>query len=292
MRALEGAQMLNKKLRAALPPPIKPLANKAPKHHKFDTAVKGPVDWKYWRHIETVELWQALLLSLNITPPGNGWLLDNASGQTGDIPYAYLDAHGLTDKFTSRCRLLRNRLETLHAGRGAARNVELTEFIGLPLFAAWATEFEWDLLPQELLILANQWNTKRINLQSASDNQGTRTEVPTDPKADAVSTLDVPIELIVNASAQTMTHKIRNRNQPLDAEIASAKEKVKDATSATSVWDELTKLAESKHGPMIGFSSDGIQYRGKKYQATGVPDIFTSKNLRDRMARAGRAKTR
>jgi hypothetical protein len=211
MKALEGAQMLNKKLRAALPPPIKPLANKAPKPHKFDTAVKGPVDWEYWRHIETVELWQALLLSLNITPPGNGWLLDNASGQTGDIPYAYLDAHGLTDKFTSRCRLLRNRLETLYAGRGAARNVELTDFIGLPLFAAWAAEFEWDLLPQELLILANQWNTKRINLQSESDNQGKRTELPAVPKDDAASKLDAPIELIVKTSTPDATPTSTNK---------------------------------------------------------------------------------
>jgi hypothetical protein len=88
-------------------------------------------------------------------------------------------------------------------------------------------------------------------------------------------------------SAEVHTHKIRNREAAiLSAEISQAKLTAQDPASPTCVWDELTKLAEKKLGPMVGFSSDGIQYRGRQYQATQVPDVFTIKHLRDRMKRA------
>jgi hypothetical protein len=91
---------------------------------------------------------------------------------------------------------------------------------------------------------------------------------------------------------QRTTHKIRNREAAiLNAEIVQARAKAPDPDATASVWGELTKLAESKFGVMIGFSSDGIQYRGRKYQATQEPDVFTLDNLRDRLARA-RAKAR
>lgn len=88
-------------------------------------------------------------------------------------------------------------------------------------------------------------------------------------------------------TSKTQTHKIRNREATiLSAEIDQAKELCRDPDSAICVWDELTKLAEQKVGPMVGFSSDGIQYRGKQYQATQEPDVFTYKHLRDRLRRA------
>jgi hypothetical protein len=140
------------------PPPITPIKTKRPEPPKFDTDVKGAVNWKHWRTV-TTELWQALLLSLNVEPPGNGWLLDNAAsgpGQAGDIPYEYLDAHGLTDEFIRRCRVLRSRLHKIHATAGRLSQVELTEFIELPLFAAWAVEFEWEGLPPELTAMGQR----------------------------------------------------------------------------------------------------------------------------------------
>lgn len=150
----------NKQKVSKAPPPIIPLDSSPPKPYQLNTNVKGPTDWTYWRHIETVELWQALLLSLNIEPPGKGWLLDNAAGPTGDIPYEYLDSHGLTDEFLRRCRLLQNRLETLYASIGKPPKVELTDFIRLPLFATWAVEFEWKELPPELVALSREQAVK------------------------------------------------------------------------------------------------------------------------------------
>lgn len=136
------------------PPPITPVGNTPFKPHQFDTNVKGSPNWKHWRHVSTVEIWQGLLLSLNIEPPGNGWLIDNAVGGTGDIPYEYLDSNGLTDEFIRRWKLVRNRLDTLYAAMGSTPNAELTNFLRLPLFAAWAVEFEWEGLPPELVALA------------------------------------------------------------------------------------------------------------------------------------------
>ena len=67
------------------PPPINPLRLTSPVLSKFNTTVDGTVDWAFWGKVKTVEVWQGLLLSLNIKPTGGGWLIDNAPG-IGDIP--------------------------------------------------------------------------------------------------------------------------------------------------------------------------------------------------------------
>lgn len=92
----------------------------------------------------------------------------------------------------------------------------------------------------------------------------------------------------VSTAASIATHRLNNRSNALAAVIASAINTAVAPSDSHSVWAELVKLAEleSKPAPLLGYSSDGIQYRGKKYEENGVPDVFTAKNLRDRMARA------
>ena len=136
--------------------PISPIANSPLKLNSFDTNTSGIANWKYWKHVTTVELWQALLLSLNINPPGNGWLIDNAAGRTGDIPFAYLDKHGLTDVFNGRWKLIKNKLEHYRSLARLTPTIELTSFITLSFFAKLAVDFEWDNLPSELLRLATE----------------------------------------------------------------------------------------------------------------------------------------
>jgi hypothetical protein len=58
-----------------------------------------------------------------------------------------------------------------------------------------------------------------------------------------------------------------------------------DPTSPQSVWAIMVRMAEDRQPPLLGFSSDGIQYAGRQYQAEGVPDVLTFKNLADRMRR-------
>ncbi|MYM39171.1 hypothetical protein [Duganella qianjiadongensis] len=83
------------------------------------------------------------------------------------------------------------------------------------------------------------------------------------------------------------SHRLRTReDSPLSAEIAEAKKRALDGEKATSVWAELVKMAEGKYGAMVGFSSDGIQYRGKKYRDEQVPDVLTERAFRARMSRA------
>lgn len=84
-----------------------------------------------------------------------------------------------------------------------------------------------------------------------------------------------------------LRHTLTNgKSVPLNAEISQAKRIAINSDDASSVWAELVKLAEKGVGALIGHSSDGVQYRGAKYQATGEPDVFTLKNLRDRLKRA------
>jgi len=84
------------------------------------------------------------------------------------------------------------------------------------------------------------------------------------------------------------THRLKSRSNPLDAIIELATGKAVAPGDSQSVYAEMVKLAEltDKPAPLHGYSPDGIQYRGKKYEETGEPDTFTAKNLRDRMARA------
>jgi hypothetical protein len=86
------------------------------------------------------------------------------------------------------------------------------------------------------------------------------------------------------------THKIKTRSNVLDAVIKLAKESATAPSDYQSVWAELVSLAESKSppAPLAGYSSDGIQYRGKRYELEQVPDVFTKDNLRKRMNKNAR----
>lgn len=95
----------------------------------------------------------------------------------------------------------------------------------------------------------------------------------------ALSTVENP------AVRSGMKNVLKTKTTPLDPEIREAKARALDPENYSSVWAELSKLAYDNVGSLIGHSSDGIQYRGKKFQETEEPDVFTLKNLRDRMYR-------
>lgn len=89
-------------------------------------------------------------------------------------------------------------------------------------------------------------------------------------------------------------HSVATRSDPLNAVIRKAKQSALDADDTESVWAELVKMAEDapKPPPLVGYSSDGVQYKGNSYNNTGVADVFTKKNLSDRMRRERRARAR
>lgn len=92
---------------------------------------------------------------------------------------------------------------------------------------------------------------------------------------------------------QGMAHKLQSRTLPLQAEIERAMNEAVNRDDTSSVWNALLILADQQVGSLLGFSSAGIKYYGKGYQTSGKPDVFTKKNLRDRMDRARRrVKTR
>ncbi|SEO43637.1 hypothetical protein SAMN05428959_1089 [Duganella sp. CF517] len=90
-------------------------------------------------------------------------------------------------------------------------------------------------------------------------------------------------ELRATAPAFKRTlHVTTTRVRVLTAEIEYAIERA-DSDENRPVWTELSKLAEIKHGAMIGYVAEGIQYRGDTHRATGEPDILTFKQLCDRL---------
>jgi hypothetical protein len=111
---------------------------------------------------------------------------------------------------------------------------------------------------------------------------------PTTVSPDEPGTAVEPAEAVTKA--RVVLHLTRSkRATPLSVEIAKAKENAgNNGDNTQSIWDELVKLAEARYGALVGYSSDGVQFRGKVYQETGTPDVFTLKNLRDRAGGARR----
>lgn len=77
------------------------------------------------------------------------------------------------------------------------------------------------------------------------------------------------------------------RSDILSPVIVAATAAALDPDCPHSVWAAMVRMAEAidKPAPLIGYSSDGIQYAGRKYQAAGTPDVLTAKLLADRMRR-------
>ena len=155
MKAFEGMNMDKPFKHSNAPKPISPVGDYSRHLKPFETHTSGIADWKHWKQVTTVELWQALLLSLNVNPPGNGWLIDNALGRTGDIPYEYLDSQGLTNEFIRRWKVLRNKLDYFAVKAEIQPTTELTNFISLIFFTNLAIAFKWENLPPELISLTN-----------------------------------------------------------------------------------------------------------------------------------------
>lgn len=87
----------------------------------------------------------------------------------------------------------------------------------------------------------------------------------------------------------TRTHRLKPRVNQLDAVIERAKQQAIDPKDYHSVWAALVKIAESEcPPPLCGYSSDDIQYKGRQYEASGIPDVFTKNALRMKMNRSER----
>lgn len=80
------------------------------------------------------------------------------------------------------------------------------------------------------------------------------------------------------------THNIKRRRNDLDPVIEMA---IKEAGNSDyqQVWAILVKHADSTNPPppLTGYSSDGVQYKGKKYEINGELDTLTKDALRKRL---------
>jgi len=138
------------------PPPICPLDQQlivSLRTSGLESSNPEPANWEYWKNVATVELGQALLLSINVEPLGGGLLIGNAPKTGWRITPGYLNATGKAEIFDERWHLIRNKLETAYAASGLPPTIDLHTFIRLPLFATIAVEFGWAPLPSELVDL-------------------------------------------------------------------------------------------------------------------------------------------
>jgi len=98
-----------------------------------------------------------------------------------------------------------------------------------------------------------------------------------------------PAQTIGPALPTARTHRLKSRVHALDAVIELAKQQAINPTDYQSTWAALVKIAESEcPPPLCGYSSDGIQYKGKEYEKAGIPDVFSKNALRMKMKRSAR----
>ena len=207
-------------------------------------------DWNHWSQMGKAELWQAVAISAGIEPRKTSHHRLNGRSQN-----EYINQRTRDDPERTKCALYQSRIDIALSCLGgdlvALSGTRSDASVSLAAFARWAASKGWPL-PAEMAAMV---------------------ETPA-PCAAA----SPPAE-----TQPGKQHVLKRRTELLDAEIRRAKELAIDSSDANSVWSEVCKLAEQKTGALIGFSSDGVQYRGPIYQATQEPDVFTFKNLRDRM---------
>lgn len=84
-------------------------------------------------------------------------------------------------------------------------------------------------------------------------------------------------------------HDSKRRRHTLDHELDVAIKK--HGLKNDAVWSALTLAAEQndkEYPALVGVVADGVQYRGRRYEETGEPDVFTKKQCRERLRKRQR----
>jgi|APMI01.1.fsa_nt_gi hypothetical protein len=130
--------------------------------------------------------------------------------------------------------------------------------------------------------------SSRNDLREVFDDQAKASGWEDKADTESESLQEAPKEILPERIIRT--HKLKARRYAIDAPIETAMKLAANPQDYHNVWAELCKMAESNPPPppLIGFSSDGVQYKGNKYQSSGEPDIFTKDALRKKMTPSAR----
>lgn len=110
-----------------------------------------PTDWRLWRNLPDVALWEACLLSLNINPA------EVEQSSDGCITGDSFPSDGTAREYETRLRLLAsNRDDSEHFTLPAVRRTTARSRVRLPEFAAWALHLGFEDVPSELVALAEK----------------------------------------------------------------------------------------------------------------------------------------
>ena len=91
-------------------------------------------------------------------------------------------------------------------------------------------------------------------------------------------------QAIPKSATRVVTSDTKKRRFPLDDPIDAAIEA--HGYKVQSIWAQLIEWATSGSKPfieLIGFTEEGIQYRGRKFQTDGICDILTRNQLSERV---------
>lgn len=215
------------------------------------------VDWDMWQSMASVELWEALSLSVGLNPAR--W------PPPRDTPDEVI-----TD-YKRRLRVVESHLGPdgtlqLVSGVGARGNPR----VRLPKFASWALSLGWrlpDAYPRaaaEAAELEAEGATGADRVLTVARDDARETGSPQSAASEAIHRLATTAAPLPAPAAPAETHMVKRRADPLAAVLAEAKRKALDQTDWHSVWAALTKLAESadRPPPLLGYvEGEGVQYR-------------------------------
>lgn len=88
----------------------------------------------------------------------------------------------------------------------------------------------------------------------------------------------------VNASDSVTVHDSKKRRHILDHELDTAISK--HGLKNDAVWSELMLAATQKdkeYPALVGVVAEGVQYRGRRFEETGEPDVLTQKQCGERL---------
>lgn len=211
----------------------------------------APANWDKWALMPHCELWQAICLSMDFEPPQRCNLVE----------FLRLEHNTFKDRLEV-CKVnLGDKLpaldtHTCHSDGIAAR-------VKLATFAAVASKWGWPI-PQQLQDKA-----------TLPDEARALKPEPQPAPAPTTTAITAPV---VEAVRHTTKDERRHTLKP---EIEHAQSLCKDASDVVEVWAALQKMAEKKHGQLLGATEDGLQYL-KNGEA--VP--FTRNALQKRLKRS------
>jgi hypothetical protein len=244
-------------------------------------------NWKEWKHMPEVQVWQACALSLDIEPSSIKWY--PRSWETG--PYSdqlfedeSFQSENEKKEFKSRQRILLNNLNSKENSLWFSPNLNRPNLgeVSLPEFAAWCSSVEWSI-PEELATLAKNRGAETVAHIEKQEEVLPLEKVEEEDKEIGVPTNTSPFDTPWDEAlryqykkGEPNLKKGKNKIKLIEEWIAfQAKKLYKEGDSLPTLAEKIWELADrwdfqSERGPLSqprikrlipAGSTGGVKYR-------------------------------